>query len=197
MISNDLHLVIRDLSDEMITQNNSKITPDVGFGLQLNRKNSFIGFSSRHLNESSLKIDNVDISYATLKRHYYMVGAYKVQLNEKFNWVPSCLIKHVSGSASQIDFNNHIQYKEQAWIGATYRTNGEFSFQSGLDIGTLLKKIDYSVKVGYSYDVPMASPKLVNISAATHELMLSIIYEVRPKLGKLMENKMIKSPMIF
>ena len=99
-----------------------------------------------------------------LVRHYYVLGAYKHQIDPFWSVEPSFLLKSVS-SSTQFDFGVKGTYDDRLWFGADYRTNGEIACLLGY---TVSERYIF----GYSYDIP--SSDMSNASTGSHEFMLGI-----------------------
>ncbi len=189
------YLNIMDYSDHVITSGSSALIPDFGAGIHFNKKRYYLGLATQHLNQSSLRLGSFENSQAKLRRHYYLLGAYKASLSNSINWKPSMLIKYVPSSAFQVDFSSHIDYKNKIWAGCSYRTNHELALQLGGDLGAVSNRIIHSIYIGYAYELPLGLTQKISLN--TQEVFLALRYVPRPALSKLKKRNVVESPVIF
>lgn len=143
--------------------NLSKLTYDLGFGLyyQIPGK-MYVGLSSTHLPAQTLSA-NADVAFK-MARHYYVIAGYTYDLNPR-NAVSANLKVKSDAATTQLDINLTYEYDKFIWVGATYRMEDAIAPMIG---ARLLK--DKSLKIGYSYDLPMS--KIKGYTSGTHEIML-------------------------
>lgn len=141
----------------------NKMTYDLGFGLfyQIPGK-MYVGLSSTHLPAQLLK-ESGDVSFK-MARHYYVVAGYMHPINPRNDIGANIKVKS-DASTTQLDINLMYEYDKFIWVGATYRMEDAIAPMIG---ARLLK--DKSLKIGYSYDLPMS--KIKGYSSGTHEIML-------------------------
>lgn len=146
--------------------------PDASFSLYLHHERWWLGAMAPQLLESKLWFyDDADETLSTLARHYYAMGGYRLPLGDDFRLEPSFLVKYVSPVPAKIDLTATLRYKEQIWLGATYRTNDAISVM----LGYWMKK---TFQFGYSYDI--TTTNLNRYSNGTHEVMLAITLGKKP-----------------
>jgi type IX secretion system PorP/SprF family membrane protein len=143
--------------------NLSKLTYDLGFGLfyQIPGK-MYVGLSSTHLPSQVLKAGG-DVSFK-MARHYYVVAGYTHPLNPR-NDIGANLKVKSDAATTQLDINLTYEYDKFIWLGVSYRMEDAIAPMIG---ARLLK--DKSLKIGYSYDLPMS--KIKGYTSGTHEIML-------------------------
>ena len=145
--------------------------PDASFSLYAYHERWWAGFTVPQLLESKIWFyDSADRTLSTLARHYYLMGGYRLPLGQDFRLEPSVLVKYVSPVPAKIDLTATLRYKDQIWLGATYRTNDAVSVM----LGCWLKK---TFQFGYSYDI--TTTNLNRYSSGTHEVMLGITFGKR------------------
>jgi type IX secretion system PorP/SprF family membrane protein len=146
--------------------------PDASFSLYAYGERWWAGATAPQLLEGRIWFyDDADQSLSTLERHYYLMGGYRIQLGEDFRVEPSVLVKYVEPVPAKVDITATLRYKEQLWLGATYRTNDAISVM----LGYWLKK---TFQFGYSYDI--TTTNLNRYSNGTHEVMLAITLGKKP-----------------
>ncbi len=188
-------LIIKDQGDRIMAGKNNVTTPDIGAGLQLSSEQYYLGVSLNHINQGSLGLGDSERSSAELRRHLYIIGAWKQALNEYLDWKPSFLLKRVDNVPIQFDLTNIISYKDQFWLGASFRTNMEVAFQAGMNLKLVYNRIRPNLLIGYAYEYPFGD--LQEIVKNTQEIFLVLRHKPRPNLSKLKKQKTIKSPVIF
>ncbi len=156
----------------MDNQLRGSTVPDASFSLYAYGERWWAGAMAPQLLESRIWFyDDADESLSTLARHYYLMGGYKLPLGADFRLEPSVLVKYVDPVPAKIDLTATVRYKEQLWLGATYRTNDAISVM----LGYWLKK---TFQFGYSYDI--TTTNLNRYSSGTHEVMLAITFGKKP-----------------
>ncbi len=107
-----------------------------------------------------------DISKASfLRRHYLLTGGIVLPVSENVKLKPSILLKYVQNAPLQADLNFSAIFKDQFWIGSSFRT---------FDAVSLILQYQTNVyfRVGYSYDITFSS--LRGYQNGSHEIMLGI-----------------------
>jgi type IX secretion system PorP/SprF family membrane protein len=153
-------------------------TYDLGFGLYYTNDKIYVGISSLHLPEQSLKKkegaeglpSSYDLKYE-MARHYYIMAGYKFQLGNQFDLTPSVLVKS-DVATTQYDFNLLARWNKMVFVGVSYRLKDALPLMAGLEWK--------GFKLGYAYDVTLSSVK--TYSSGTHELMLGYCHKlVKPE----------------
>jgi len=163
-----LHL--HDAGDEnLLTQYQTKLVPDIGAGLLIHHKKWYLGFSAPQLYQSPIKLYPNGDDKGKLVTHFVCNGAYKFNINEKFKIEPSFLAKYAFPTSVKIDIATRVIYQDQLWMGLSYNR-----FIAQQDAITALLGFMYKnyLIIGYSYD--FTTSYLKNYAGATHELMLGL-----------------------
>ncbi len=143
----------------------SAVTADATFGINLYHKNFNVGFSAPQIIGNNLGFDSGQgDGTSTLSRHFMLMGSYTFHVGS-FGIMPNVLLKYVTPVPPQFDAGVRFDYRDQFWIGASYRHDDAVSFMAGL----LYK--DFLV-FGYSYD--MSTSNLRNYSDGSHEVMIGV-----------------------
>ena len=143
------------------------ILPDAAFGTYLYSDNYFFGLSINQLFHNRIKeqmFDKTSQSFGTLTRHLFITGGYKYQLNEKIDIEPSFLVKVLSPIPVQLDMSAKVIYRNEIWMGLSFRTNDALSVLLGYNYKQRLY-------FGYSYDFTTSG--LRKHSSGTHEIMVA------------------------
>lgn len=140
-------------------------TADATFGINLKHKNFNFGISIPQIIGNDLKfLDNQENPDSRLARHYMAMGGYTFRVGD-FGIMPNVLLKYVYPAPPQFDAGVKFDWRDQFWIGASYRHDDAVSFLGGLNYK------DYFL-IAYSYD--LATSNLRNYSNGTHELMVGV-----------------------
>lgn len=159
-----LHL--HDTGDEnLVTQYQTKIVPDLGAGLYVHNEKWYLGFSAPQLYQSPIKLYKDGDDKGTLVTHFLLNGAYKFKINDDFKVEPSFLAKYANPAPVKIDVGARVIYQEQVWLGVGYRHNDAVT----AILGFMYKNY---LMIGYSYD--FTTTNLKKYSTGTHELMLGL-----------------------
>ena len=148
--------------------NNLKINSSVGdinFGILYYTEKYKVGISSPQILQSKLYSGiEPDENQSNLARHYNLYGEYKFDINDDIAVVPSTLVKYVQGAPIQADINVRGIYKQNYWIGVSYRYNNAVSAMLGLSYRNL--------SFGYAYDYTLTD--MNSYSTGGHEIFLSL-----------------------
>ena len=140
-------------------------TADATFGINLKHKNFNFGISLPQIIGNDLKLlENQEDTKSSLARHYMAMGGYTFHVGD-FGIMPNLLVKYVAPTMPQFDAGVKFDWREQFWIGASYRHEDAVSFLGGLSYKDFLM-------IAYSYD--MSTSNLRNYSDGTHEMMIGV-----------------------
>jgi type IX secretion system PorP/SprF family membrane protein len=143
-------------------------TADATFGLNLKHKNFNFGISLPQIIGNDLKfLENQEDSQSQLARHYMAMGGYTFRVGD-FGIMPNLLVKYVFPTMPQFDAGVKFDWRDQFWIGASYRHDDAVSFLGGLSYKDFLL-------IAYSYD--MSTSNLKNYSNGSHELMIGVRFQ--------------------
>lgn len=152
-------------NDPAFYTNLNKWLPDVGLGIFYNTNNFYAGISVPNLLKS--RVSAFDAMNAGIQKvnftHLYFTTGFLVNVNEDIKVKPSTMLKAVSGSPIQADFNTNVWIKDLIGIGASYRTGDAV-------IGMLELQANESIKIGYAYD--MSISPLKNYNNGSHEILV-------------------------
>lgn len=147
---------------------------DATFGLNLKHKNFNFGISIPQIIGNNLKfLENQEETKSSLARHYMAMGGYTFRIKD-FGIMPNVLFKYVYPAPPQFDAGVKFDWRDQIWIGASYRHDDAVSFLGGFAYK------DYLV-VAYSYD--MTTSNLKNYSDGTHEMMVGVRFRPWKKVA--------------
>ena len=130
-----------------------------------------LGFSALQLTGNSLQNTN-NIGLNNMSRHLYVSSKYTFIINEEKNitFYPFVLVRMVSGSPFQYDINAVINWKNKAWLGATYRNNYAIAMSGGI-------KLFKNLSLGYAYD--FITNSLNSYGGLSHEIIIGYAFADR------------------
>ena len=144
----------------------NNLLPDAGFSFYLYHKNFFLGGSAPQLLHNEITFEkSVGVQKGTLENHFFLMGGYQAGIGEKFKVEPSFLLKYINPVPLQYEATLRGLYKDNYWIGVSYRQDAALTLLIGLTL-------QESLSLGYSYDFIQSN--ITNYSTGSHEIMLSI-----------------------
>lgn len=153
---------------QLLDSKQSKATGDANFGINYYNDRFFAGFSMAQLMQSKIKINELEpISTA---RHYFLMGGYRFDINDKISVEPSTILKMVKGIPLHADFNARVFYDKQYWAGLSYRTHDAIAILLGV-------KLNNGISATYGYDI--TTSKINKVSNGTHEIALGYRWKYR------------------
>ena len=134
-----------DLTDPNVRTKDSYFITNIGFGLRYYTDKIYFSFSIPYFFETKT---------INKKRHYYLSGGFKKELNKKLLLNPNFLIKKASNAPTSIDVSTMLFYEDLFWFGINYGASdngfispnvsgGNLSFISGF-------KLIPALSIGYS-----------------------------------------------
>lgn len=156
-------LEVIDEGDDQFSGNESKTSPNLGFGFFMYTPQYFVGFSAPKLIQTK-----IDDEYATddnqLKNHYFIMGGYNWQIDKDWMLKPSLLTKIVTGSPVSNDITVQAVYKNWLGGGLMYRIGDAMGF-------FVFGKVYDEINVGYGYEYSLNG--LSGVNGGTHEILLT------------------------
>ena len=147
----------------------SNMTSDFGAGLYYKHPKYYIGISSTQLIEKEV-VFRSDLAKPVLKRHYYLMSRYDIQLPDpNFLLRPSIIIKS-DLSSTQYDLNCMLEYQRMLATGISYRTNDAM-----MVFGGLIKGDNY---YGLSYDITTSAMGTSKRSSGTFEIVFRHCFDI-------------------
>lgn len=152
---------------------------DANFGAYYSDRNIYAGFSAQNLFESLLQFnEDREGSGFKLERHYLAMAGYRVDLIDFLFIEPSFLLKVSEVAIAQIDANLKFYYKEDYWVGLSYRTGSgsrvtaESIQGRGSSLIVMLGARIDKFYIGYAFDYTFSSIGAKTLGS--HEVMLSV-----------------------
>ena len=135
---------------------------DVGLGLYLKSNKYYLGVSVTHINQASIKFNDLVNYY--LVRHYYLMGGYNIKLSDPlFVLRPSFLFK-TDLAGRMLDLNTNIVFDERFWGGISYRVGDAVALLLGMEM-------ENGLRFGYSFD--LVTSAIGRDGFGSHEIFIS------------------------
>lgn len=166
--SSKLDFVYTTVDPAVYTSNEiNNLRPDFNAGVWVYSSDYFLGLAAQQIIPSKIDFSNNTLTTKQGKfvPHLFLTAGYRFLLNDDFNVTPSTLVKYVS-STLNADFNVKLQYRDLAWVGASYRIQDGFAGMLGLNVSN-------TFNVGYAYDY--TTSKLNTFTKGTHEIILGFL----------------------
>ncbi len=140
--------------------------PDFNFGASFTTAKYYVGFAMTNLLRGSLLFADTSHAKQTELGNYYLTGGIKFPLAPDWVLEPSTFIRSsdMFFRSLQADITARIFYKEDYWIGLSYRTGDAIILLLGLKYDRFY--------FGYSYDFTLTDIR--QQSYGTHELTLAV-----------------------
>ena len=100
---------------------NSAYVPDATLGVFYKNQAHYAGLTVANLFQRSIHFGTFDYHYV-MYRHYYLLGGTSFNMGQDAYIAPSILLKATSNRLVQGEFSTRFSFKDDFWIGATYRT---------------------------------------------------------------------------
>jgi len=151
---------------------------DMGLGVFYRAENVYLGFSSTHLLQPTLKYKDKPEAKNLLKRHYHAIaGTVFPMKNPAWEMAPSLLV-YSDGTSSQFTANLNMMYSKKVWGGVGYRLGESIIAMIGVDLFN-------GMKVGYCFDYTYTSQRNYVTAGGSHEVMISYCFSlVKEKVVK-------------
>ena len=159
-------LNLADQYDKLIDgRDNTMFIPDASAGIYYQYQNFQAGISTKNMFQSVLKFGS-DESFSNyrLLRHHYLMTSYRYEIGEGYQIEPALLLRTTERMNFKADISVRGYYKNDYWLGLTYRTNSAVITMVGVKVG--------KIYFGYAYDYSLK--EIQNITYGSHEIMIGI-----------------------
>ena len=153
--------------------NESVMGIDMGLGVYYRAEKVYLGLSSTHLLEPTLRYEEEGIKKPKhkLKRHYYAMTGCTLPLNNPaWEFAPSMMVIS-DGTASQFTANVNVLYNKKVWGGMGYRLNDAVIAMIGVDLFG-------GLKIGYAFDYTYTGLNKYFSSGGSHEVMVNYCFSL-------------------
>jgi type IX secretion system PorP/SprF family membrane protein len=161
--------LIYDHNDPLLnTFDRSVFITDFNFGASFTTPKYYVGFAMTNILRGSLLFGNADTSLTKRNElgNYFLTGGVKFPLAADWVLEPSAFIKasDMFFNSVQLDLTSRIYYKEDYWIGVSWRTNDAIIAMLGLKYDRFY--------IAYAFDFTLTDIRTQ--SFGTHELTLAV-----------------------
>jgi len=144
---------------------NLAYVPDAALGVFYTKQEYYVGLTASNLFQRSIHFGEVDYNYI-MYRHFFLLGGTSFDVGRDAYFAPSFLLKATSNGMYQGEFSTRISFRDDFWIGVSYRTP---------QIAVLLAGIrSKNLFIGYAYEYNFDTIR--SYSYGAHEL--NLIYRV-------------------
>ena len=145
--------------------------PDAHFGMFLYSDRFYMGFSANQLFNSSVLLGNKeafdfessDYDFDRVRQYNTEIG-YKLKIGYDWEIEPSILFKTTEKGNTRFDINSRCIYKENYWLGVSYRTQKAFMAIIGLKFENML--------FAYCYEQELADIRTFVVNS--HQIMVGL-----------------------
>jgi type IX secretion system PorP/SprF family membrane protein len=159
--------LIYDHDDPLLNSyDRSVFIMDFNFGTSYTTSKYYVGFAMTNLLRGSLLFADTSITKRTELGHYFLTGGIKFPLAADWILEPSAFIKSsdMLFKSIQLDLTSRIYYKNDYWVGLSWRTNDAIIMMMGL-------KYD---KFYFAYAFDFTLTDIRKQSFGTHEITLAV-----------------------
>ena len=159
-------IVTREENDEPFNYDSpALIVPDVSLGIYYYTKKYFIGasipfFIDYSYNELS---DKYNLNKLFSDNNYFISSGYLFSVSQNITLKPSILVAYNKNIKMPIDINCNFLYKENFWVGASYRIKKAMIAMVGF-------KANPQLSIGYCFEY--STSELSKSDNGTHEIFI-------------------------
>lgn len=162
---NSDELRFEDPNDQVVTQGQiTKLTPDLNAGFYFYSAQFYFGGSIQQIVKQKLSF-NENFDRGAEVSHYFLTAGFRLWFGEDISVTPSIMLRNVKPLPLGLDTNLKIAFRNNIWIGGSYRKKDSFSGMMGF---TISKSLD----AGYAYD--LTTSPIRTVSSGTHEFVLGL-----------------------
>ena len=159
--------LIYDKADPVMNSfDRSVFIPDFNFGTSFTTSKYYVGFAMTNLLRGSIVVADSSSTRRSQLGNYFLTGGVKIPLSTDWMLEPSAFIKasDMFFKSIQMDLTARIYYKDDYWIGVSYRTQDAIIMLLGL-------KYD---RFYFAYAFDYALTDIRKQSFGSHELSIAV-----------------------
>ncbi|QHL87536.1 type IX secretion system membrane protein PorP/SprF [Nibribacter ruber] len=163
------HLSFTNPGDPVTSANDYRKTrPNLGVGLMAYGDRFYAGVSLAQILPApfSFRASGPGQTPASQQRHLFAHGGYRFAAGRQFSVLPSLVLKYASPSPLSFDATAKVYYRDQFWLGGTYRHHDAAVAMAGFQLKQRLH-------LGYAYDFTTSA--LGTVSHGSHEVVLGLM----------------------
>lgn len=163
----DMDGVVLPPDDDNLLNNydQSVFIPDANFGVSYSTRSYYVGYSMNNLFRGSIMLGNKGDNSNSQLGYYFLTGGYKFYFEQYDLMVePSVMIKSSDMflKSIQMDVTARVYYKEDYWLGLSYRTGDAIILLGGVKVDRFY--------IGYSADFTLTDIR--SYTFGSHEITL-------------------------
>jgi type IX secretion system PorP/SprF family membrane protein len=163
-----------DVQDDLLNNYDQVVyIPDANFGISYMTRNYYAGFAMTNLFRGALMIGNGGENGRSELGHYFLTGG--IRLYPGVDWIiePSIMLKSsdMVFKSFQVDLTGRVYYKDDYWLGLSYRTGDAIVMLAGLKVDRFY--------IGYAFDFTMS--EIRSYTYGTHELTVLARFGDNPR----------------
>lgn len=163
-----------DVNDELLNNYDRVVyIPDANFGVSYMTRRYYAGFSMTNLFRGALMIGNGGENGNSQLGHYFLTGG--MRFFPAADWIiePSVMLKSsdMVFKSMQIDLTGRVYYREDYWLGLSYRTTDAIVLLAGLKVDRFY--------LGYAFDFTLS--EIRSYTYGTHELTVLARFGDNPR----------------
>jgi type IX secretion system PorP/SprF family membrane protein len=156
-------------------QANSQTIPTLNLATTYYSQEFFLSVTAGHVFKNGFTFDRKSpFNTSDFERTYNLAAGLKLKVNKEISVLTSALFRKTIHAPANVDISAIANYKAMAYLGATFRTNGDIIMLTGYTF-----KNRYSIY--YSFD--FSNSKLRTAFSNTHTIVLAVKYS-RKKIYK-------------
>ena len=163
-----------DVNDELLNNYDRVIyIPDANFGISYMTSRYYAGFSMTNLFRGALMIGNGGENGNSQLGHYFLTGGMRFYPAADWMIEPSVMLKSsdMLFKSIQLDLTGRVYYKEDYWLGLSYRTTDAIVLLAGLKVDRFY--------LGYAFDFTFS--EIRSYTYGTHELTILARFGDNPR----------------
>jgi len=163
-----------DVNDELLNNYDRVIyIPDANFGVSYMTRRYYAGFSMTNLFRGALMIGNGGENGNSQLGHYFLTGGMRFYPGADWIIEPSVMLKSsdMVFKSMQLDLTGRVYYREDYWLGLSYRTTDAVVLLAGLKVDRFY--------LGYAFDFTFS--EIRSYTYGTHELTVLAHFGDNPR----------------
>lgn len=169
-------LNLKNPGDPNLTGTTSRLNPNVGAGVYLRWRRSYLGLSVPYIINNQVA-DLGTNTQVNQRRYLYVHFGFSKDVGPNIMLVPSMLLRAQESAPFSADFNLTSVFYRTVGLGISYRLQEGF-------VGLFELQLTDSFHVGYAYD--FTTSDLNRVSLGSHEIMINYRLKI-PKIHKGLE----------
>jgi len=163
-----------DVQDDLLnTYDQVVYIPDANFGVSYTTRNYYAGFAMTNLFRGSLMVGNGSENSRSELGHYFLTGGMRFYPGSDWIVEPSVMLKSsdMLFKSFQVDLTGRVYYREDYWLGLSYRTNDAVILMAGVKVDRFY--------IGYAFDFTLS--EIRSYTYGTHELTVLARFGDNPR----------------